>query len=61
MHKYYTTPEEHTKAVLEAMEEIHKENMKSKEASLNFLIRAGIIQEDKPEEPKAESQTKNSK
>lgn len=54
------TKEEHTQAVLEAIEKTHQRNMQSKEASRKFLIDAGIIQNDKNER-KAKSITKKSK
>lgn len=54
------TKEEHTQAVLKAMDEVHQRNMQSKEAALKFLIDAGIILEDEPQ-PKAKSKTKKSK
>jgi hypothetical protein len=61
MTQFRMTPEEHGKAVLAAMEEIHKKHMESKEEALAFLERAGIILEDKPKEPKNRSKTKKSK
>jgi hypothetical protein len=60
MAKYFTTREEHAKAVLEALEETHKKNMASKEEARAFFKRAGIILEDSPE-TKAKSKTKKSK
>jgi hypothetical protein len=54
---YYLTPEEHGKAVLAAMEELHKKHMASKKEARAFLKRAGIILEDSPE-TKAKSKTK---
>ena len=54
-YKYYATPEEHAKAVLEALDKTHKKNMASKEEALAFFKRAGIILE------KAESKTKKCK
>ena len=54
------TKEEHTQAVLKAMDEVHQRNMQSKEAARKFLIDAGIILEDKPKR-KAKSNTKKSK
>lgn len=49
MNRYYITPEEHTKAVLEALDETHKRNMESKEAAIKFLKEIGVIEEDKNE------------
>ncbi len=58
--KYFASREEYNKAVLEAIDETAKEATKSKEAAHAFLIRAGIIQDDKTE-PKDNSDKKNSK
>jgi hypothetical protein len=60
MTKFRMTPEEHTRAVMEALEETHKKNMESKEAAMDFLRRAGIILEDNPT-PKAKAKAKKSK
>ena len=60
MTKFRMTPEEHAKAVLEALEETYKKNMASKEEAQAFFKRAGIILEDAPE-TKAKSKTKKSK
>jgi hypothetical protein len=54
------TREEHTRAMLKALDEVHQRNMQSKEAARKFLRDAGIILEDKPE-PKVKSKTKKSK
>jgi hypothetical protein len=54
------TREEHTQAVLKAIDEVHERNMQSKEASRKFLRDAGIILEDEPQ-PKAKVKTKKSK
>jgi hypothetical protein len=58
--KYFATPEEYNKAVLEALDETGKEATKSKEAAHAFLIRAGIIKEDNPKY-KSKSKIKKSK
>lgn len=60
MPKFAMTREEHTKAVIKALDEVHQRNMQSKEAALKFLRDAGIILEDEPQ-PKAKSKTKKSK
>ena len=60
MPNFAMTREEHTQAVLKAMDEVHQRNMQSKEASRRFLIEAGIIQEDKNER-KSKSNKKKSK
>ena len=49
MPKFNMTPEEHAKAVMEALNNTRKKNMASKEEARAFLERAGIILEDDPE------------
>lgn len=56
---FYTTPEEHTRAVMEALDETGKITQ-TKEGARAFLIRAGIIKEGNPE-PKSKSKIKKSK
>lgn len=58
--KFAMTREEHAKAMLAAIEEVHKKNMESKEAARKFLIDAGIIQDDTTE-PKVKSSKRKSK
>jgi len=60
MSNFAMTREEHTRAMLDALDKVHERNMQSKEAALKFLIDAGIILEDEPQ-PKAKSKTKKSK
>ena len=49
MTKFRMTPEEHARAVMEALEKTHKKNMESKEAAIKFLKEIGVIEEDKNE------------
>jgi hypothetical protein len=60
MPKFAMTREEHTRAVIEALEKTHQRNMQSKEAALKFLRDAGIILEDEPQ-PKVKIKTKKAK
>ena len=53
------TPEEHNRAVQEAIEKTYQRISQSKEASRKFLIEAGICKEE-DFEPKTKSKTKKS-
>jgi hypothetical protein len=59
MPNFAMTREEHTRAVLNAIEET-RELTQTKEGAQKFLRDAGIILEDEPQ-PKAKSKTKKSK
>ena len=59
MAKYYTTPEEHARAVMTALDDTEKITQ-TKEGARAFLIRAGIIKENEAKSI-TKSKTKKSK
>lgn len=50
MTKFRMTPEEHTKAVMEALDKTFQKVNQSKESALAFLKELGVLEEDETED-----------